>query len=77
VNCSFFLCLAACRTRPSAWVTNPALRPVRALLIRVPLGPRPWLRRLRHDALSTKRLCSLCFARPAFSTASNFHIGVS
>src|ERR1039458_5485163 len=27
---------------------SPALRPVRALLIRVPLGPRPWLRRLRH-----------------------------
>src|ERR1700692_3654363 len=27
---------------------GPALRPVRALLIRVPLGPRPWLHRLRH-----------------------------
>jgi hypothetical protein len=27
---------------------SPALRPVRALLIRVPLGPRPWLHRLRH-----------------------------
>src|SRR6202050_949936 len=26
---------------------HPALCPVRALLIRVPLGPRPWLRRLR------------------------------
>ena len=26
---------------------NPALSPVRALLIRVPLGPRPWLHRLR------------------------------
>ena len=26
---------------------NPALCPVRALLFRVPLGPRPWLRRLR------------------------------
>src|SRR5262245_21776291 len=26
---------------------NPALRPVRALLARVPLGPRPWLHRLR------------------------------
>jgi hypothetical protein len=27
---------------------SPALRPVRALLTRVPLGPRPWLRQLRH-----------------------------
>jgi hypothetical protein len=27
---------------------NPDLRPVRALLIRVPLGPRPSLHRLRH-----------------------------
>ena len=26
---------------------RPALCPVRALLIRVPLGPRPWLHRLR------------------------------
>jgi hypothetical protein len=26
---------------------HPALCPVRALLIRVPLGPRPWLRLLR------------------------------
>jgi len=26
---------------------HPALCPVRALLIRVPLGPRPWLHRLR------------------------------
>jgi hypothetical protein len=26
---------------------HPALCPVRALLIRIPLGPRPWLRRLR------------------------------
>src|ERR1043166_9862034 len=25
----------------------PALRPVRALLVRIPLGPRPWLPRLR------------------------------
>src|SRR6202043_2929917 len=29
---------------------SPALRPVRALLIRVPLGPRPWLNRLRHGS---------------------------
>src|SRR6266446_6126679 len=27
--------------------TSPALRPVRALLVRVSLGPRPWLRQLR------------------------------
>src|ERR1700741_5463961 len=27
---------------------SPALRPVRSLLIRVPLGPRRWLHRLRH-----------------------------
>src|SRR6516165_11116638 len=26
----------------------PALGPVRALLVRVPLGPRPWLHRLRR-----------------------------
>jgi hypothetical protein len=25
VNCSFFLCLAACRTRSSAWVTRARL----------------------------------------------------
>jgi hypothetical protein len=28
--------------------TSPALRPVRALLVRVSLGPRPWLRQLRR-----------------------------
>ena len=28
--------------------TSPALRPVRALLTRVPLGSQPWLRQLRH-----------------------------
>src|ERR1700680_4937493 len=28
--------------------TSPALGPVRALLARVPLGPRPWLHRLRR-----------------------------
>ena len=28
----------------------PALRPVRALLVRVSLGPRPWLRQLRHQS---------------------------
>ena len=28
--------------------TCPALGPVRALLVRVPLGPRPWLHRLRR-----------------------------
>src|SRR5262249_62204311 len=27
----------------------PVLRPARALLVRIPLGPRPWLRRLRCD----------------------------
>src|SRR5262249_21947111 len=27
----------------------PILRPARALLVRIPLGPRPWLRRLRCD----------------------------
>ncbi|MCY1302810.1 hypothetical protein D9M70_524910 [compost metagenome] len=27
---------------------SPALCPVRALLFRVPLGPRPWLHQLRH-----------------------------
>jgi hypothetical protein len=26
---------------------SPVLRPARALLTRVPLGPRPWLHRLR------------------------------
>ena len=29
---------------------SPALSPVRVLLIRVPLGPRPWLHRFRHRA---------------------------
>src|SRR5215510_11472606 len=37
---------------------NPALYPVRALLARVPLGPRPWLHRLRsgHAARLVRRL---------------------
>jgi len=33
----------------------PALCPVRALLIRVPLGPRPWLHRLRNRSPSFVR----------------------
>src|SRR5712692_2346222 len=37
-----------CRTHSSACDTRyPVLRPVCALLARVPLGPRPWLHRLR------------------------------
>jgi hypothetical protein len=28
---------------------SPALCPVRVLLVRVPLGPRPWLHQLRHE----------------------------
>ena len=39
----------ACRTRSSALGhACPALSPERALLVRVPLGPRPWLHRLRR-----------------------------
>ena len=48
MNFSSFLSLAACRTRSSACVTRT--QPcVRCVLCppRVPLGPRPWLRRLR------------------------------
>src|SRR4051812_11053167 len=41
--------MAACRTRPTACDTHfPALCPARALLARVPLGPRPSLHRLRR-----------------------------
>src|SRR4051795_2254952 len=41
--------MAACRTRSSACDTHfPALCPARALLARVPLGPRPSLHRLRR-----------------------------
>ena len=49
VNFSFFLCLAACRMRSSAWATTfPVLCPVRAVLIRIPLGSRPSLLPLRR-----------------------------
>ncbi len=49
VNLSFFLCFAAFRTWPSGLGhAYPTLCPVRALPSRVPLGPRPWLHRLRH-----------------------------
>ena len=41
--------MAACRTRSSACDTLfPVLCPARALLVRVPLGPRPSLHRLRR-----------------------------
>src|SRR4051812_12738913 len=41
--------MAACRTRPTACDTHfPALCPARALLARVPLGPRPSLHLLRR-----------------------------
>ena len=48
VNCRYFLCLAAFRTRSSAWVTRARLCVSGACFatIRVPLGPRPWLHRL-------------------------------
>ena len=40
MNCSFFLCLAAFRMRSKRLDhASPALRPVRALLVRVSLGP--------------------------------------
>ena len=49
MSCSFFLCFAACRTRSNAWGhASPALCPVRALLVRVSLGPQPWLHQLRR-----------------------------
>src|SRR6266480_6640868 len=32
------------------WHTHPALSPARALLARIPLGPRPWLHRLRRGS---------------------------
>src|SRR6516225_5848188 len=35
--------------------TSPALRPVRALLVRVSLGPRPWLRQLRRRSPGSVR----------------------
>ena len=39
----------ACRMRSRAWGRAcPALSPERVLLVRVPLGPRPWLHRLRR-----------------------------
>jgi hypothetical protein len=40
--------VAACRMRSSACDTHfPVLSPARALLARIPLGPRPWLHQLR------------------------------
>ena len=53
MNCSFFLCLAACRTRSSApGHALPVLRPVRVSLIHVPLGPRPSLTSSADGCLS-------------------------
>ena len=46
VNFAFFCCLAASGTRSSACDT-PVLSPMRALIGHVPLGPCPWLHRLR------------------------------
>ena len=49
VNLSFLLSLATCRMRSSACDTlTQLLRPARALLVRIPLGPRPSLHRLRR-----------------------------
>jgi hypothetical protein len=42
---------------------NPALSPVRALLIRVSLGPRPWLHRLRHRSPGFVRRLHSYYAR--------------
>src|SRR5271166_5077524 len=56
MNCSFFLCLAASRTRSSACDTlSRSCRPARALLVHVSLGPRPWLHRLRSGSLRLVR----------------------
>ena len=42
----------------------PSLCPVRALLIRVPFGPRPWLHRLRHRSPGFVRRLRRCLYAP-------------
>src|SRR5258705_12835217 len=52
VNFSSVLCLATCRMRSSPCDTvAPFLCSVRAVLARIPLGPCPWLHRLRGGSL--------------------------
>ena len=41
--------------------TSPALRPVRALLVRVSLGPRPWLTKVPYKTLPSETEWNLCF----------------
>ena len=62
VNFSFFLSFATCRMRSSACDTlsRPCV-PARALLARIPLGPRPWLHRLRSGSLRRGLLHSRVF----------------
>lgn len=51
---------------------SPVLCPVRALLALVPLGPRPWLRRLRHRSPGFVRRFSqlLCRSQTSLDRAS-------
>jgi len=68
VNRSFFLCLATCRTRSSAWVTRARICvrcvlccPVGPLFAAQPLGSWPWLHRLRRRRTGfVRRLHSYC-----------------
>jgi hypothetical protein len=56
VNRSFFLCLAVCRiTFQRLCHSCPVLSPARALMVRIPLGPRPSLPQLRSGSLCLVR----------------------
>jgi hypothetical protein len=64
---SYLGCLTANRTCGMPYAiqrlghASPVLCPVRALLARVPLGPRPWLHRLRRRSPGfVRRLHSYC-----------------
>src|SRR5215471_12467571 len=41
--------------RQHLWHGSPALRPARVMLVRIPLGPSPWLHRLRGGSLRLVR----------------------
>ena len=64
MNCSFF---PLPRGFPYAIQrlghASPALRPVRALLTRVPLGSQPWLQLRPRSPGFVRRLRSLCESR--------------
>ena len=61
MNLSFVLPLLLALCVPAPVTRLPGLRPVRALLVRIPLGPRPSLHRLRCFRLRSGWVCNGLF----------------